>query len=77
MTTFLSIIGLIALFMFGKFIYDTYLTNNTERDWAVYKKENPEDAEGNYLRTLEESDATVADIKDIIHITAVRLRIPE
>lgn len=44
MTTFLSIIGLIALFIFGKFIYDTYLTNNTERDWEVYKQGNPLDA---------------------------------
>ena len=41
MTTFLTFIGIIALFIFFKFIYDTYLTNNTERDWQEYKSGNP------------------------------------
>jgi len=44
MTTFLTFIGLIALFIVGKFIYDTYLTNNTERDWQEYKRANPHEA---------------------------------
>ena len=45
MSTFLSIIGIFALIMIFKFIYDTYLTNNTEKDWQKYKQDYPEDAE--------------------------------
>ena len=44
MTTFLTFIGLIGLFMIGKFIYDTYLTNNTEKDWEEYKRKYPHEA---------------------------------
>ena len=44
MTTILTFIGLIALLFLGKFIYDTYLTNNTERDWQEYKRANPHEA---------------------------------
>jgi len=44
MATFFAIIGVIALFILGKFIYDTYLTNNTTRRWNVYKRNHPEDA---------------------------------
>ena len=32
------------MFFFGKFIYDTFLTNNTERDWNEYKHNNPIEA---------------------------------
>lgn len=44
MTTFVIFIGIIALFIFGKFIFDTYLTNRTEKDWDQYKQSNPERA---------------------------------
>lgn len=44
MTTFLTFVGIIALFILGKFIYDTYLTNRTEKDWNEYKQSNPESA---------------------------------
>ena len=30
--------------MIGKFIYDTYLTNNTEKDWEEYKRKYPHEA---------------------------------
>jgi len=41
MGSILSIIGIIALLFFGKFVYDTFLTNNTERDWEEYKQSDP------------------------------------
>ena len=37
---FLSIVILII----GKFVYDSFLTNNTEKNWEKYKKENPHKA---------------------------------
>ncbi|MEJ8758460.1 hypothetical protein WG947_15710 [Pontibacter sp. H259] len=40
----LAFIGLIALVILGKFIYDTYLTNNTDRDWENFKVSEPEKA---------------------------------
>jgi hypothetical protein len=45
MTTFLTFIGVIALFLIAKFIYDTYLTNNTEKSWHDYKLNNPHEAQ--------------------------------
>jgi hypothetical protein len=44
MHIFLIIIGVIALFFFGKFIYDSYLTKNNKRSWQEYKEKYPEDA---------------------------------
>jgi len=41
MGTFLTILGLFAVIFFGKFIYDTYLTDNTERDFEEYRKSDP------------------------------------
>lgn len=41
MSTFLSIIGLVALILFFKFIYDSYLTNNTNDAWEKCTKEFP------------------------------------
>ncbi|GAB2601435.1 hypothetical protein [Spirosoma areae] len=43
---FLAVIGVIALFFFGKFIYDTYITDNTDKNWEKYQKNNPESAAG-------------------------------
>ncbi|GLU56115.1 hypothetical protein Dfri01_55760 [Dyadobacter frigoris] len=40
----LEILGIIFLIVIGKFIYDTYFSNNTEKRWEEYKKENPERA---------------------------------
>jgi hypothetical protein len=42
MTTFLTFISIIALFILGKFIYETYLTNKKRKDWYKYKNSNPE-----------------------------------
>lgn len=44
MMTFFAIIGVVALIIFGKFVYDSYLTDNTERDWQEYKRINPHKA---------------------------------
>lgn len=44
MTTFLVFVGIIALFILAKFIFDTYLTDRTKEDWNQYQKTNPEDA---------------------------------
>ena len=44
MITFLALIGVVALFTFFKFIYDTYLTDNTNKRWNVYKKDFPQQA---------------------------------
>lgn len=39
MGAFITIIGSIIIFIIGKFIYDSYLTNNTEDNWNKYLKE--------------------------------------
>ncbi len=44
MSIILINIGIIALIVLGKFIYDTYLTNNTNRNWQEFKNKYPEDA---------------------------------
>ena len=44
MTTILIIISTLAIALFGKFIYDSYITNNTKDQWDRYKKLNPEKA---------------------------------
>lgn len=41
METILTIIVLFAIIFFGKFIYDTYLTSNTERDFDAFRKIDP------------------------------------
>jgi hypothetical protein len=45
MTTFLTFLGIVALFVICKFIYDTFLTNNTEKNWQEYKSSNPHEAQ--------------------------------
>lgn len=45
MGAFLSILGFIFLLIILKFVYDTYLTNNTEKRWEDHIKYNREDAE--------------------------------
>lgn len=40
----LTVIGVIALLFVGKFVYDTFLTDNTERDWNEYQRTNPHKA---------------------------------
>ncbi|GAB3872921.1 hypothetical protein GCM10028824_23870 [Hymenobacter segetis] len=40
----LSIIGLVAVVIFGKFIWDTYITGKTENDAKANEKRNPEEA---------------------------------
>jgi hypothetical protein len=34
----------LVLLIIGKFIYDSFLTNNTQKNWEEYKKENPHKA---------------------------------
>ncbi|WP_291910718.1 hypothetical protein [Chitinophaga sp. CB10] len=57
MGTFFSILGFIFLLLILKFIYDTYLTNNTEKRWQHHVKHNPSDKEyyerkfGQYIDT--------------------------
>jgi len=41
---FFTIIGILAIIIFCKFIYDTYLSENTNKDWEQYKKTNPHEA---------------------------------
>lgn len=45
------ILSVVILFI-GKFIYDSFLTNNTERNWDAYKKSNP-----NQVRVVENNSA--------------------
>ena len=40
----LAFIGFIALLIFGKFLWDTYATGNTDKDWESYKRNEPEKA---------------------------------
>ncbi|GAB2781221.1 tetratricopeptide (TPR) repeat protein [Hymenobacter luteus] len=40
----LSFIGFIALLIFGKFLWDTYVTGKTKQDWDRYSRNNPESA---------------------------------
>lgn len=40
----LTVIGAITLFFVGKFIYDTYITDNTEKNWEKFRRSNPEEA---------------------------------
>jgi hypothetical protein len=42
MNTLLIFIIVTIAFIIGKFIYDSYLTNNTNRRWAEFKSNNPE-----------------------------------
>lgn len=44
MTTFLSILGITLILLFLKFIWDSYLTDNTERRWSEYKRSFPIEA---------------------------------
>ena len=39
----LSIIGVFALLFIGKFLWDTFITGNTDREHEVNKKRNPEE----------------------------------
>jgi hypothetical protein len=45
MTTFLAFLGILFLAMIAKFIYDTYLTNNTDRRWQALAAANPMEAQ--------------------------------
>lgn len=44
MTTFFTLLGVIAFLVIVKFVYDTFLTGNTEKNWETYKHSNPEEA---------------------------------
>jgi hypothetical protein len=44
MSAILSIFGAFALIVFIKFIYDTFLTTNTSRNWAKYQSAFPHEA---------------------------------
>lgn len=37
----LAFLGIILVIIIGKFVYDTYLSNNTKDKWEDYKQENP------------------------------------
>jgi len=39
----LQILGIILLFIIGKFVYDTFLTNNTTETKEWYKEHYPEE----------------------------------
>ena len=56
----LEIIGIIAIFIILKFVYDTYLTNNTEEEWQKYKKSNPIDA---HMLEMEEKNLDLQEAK--------------
>lgn len=45
MGTILTFLGIVLIFLFFKFIWDSYLTNNTERNWQEYKQQFPAEAE--------------------------------
>ncbi|MDO7847445.1 hypothetical protein Q5H92_13830 [Hymenobacter sp. M29] len=40
----LSFLGLVLLLFIGKFIWDTFITDNTERQYQIRKRANPEEA---------------------------------
>ncbi|AMR29161.1 hypothetical protein A0257_20065 [Hymenobacter psoromatis] len=40
----LAFIGFIVLLIFGKFLWDTYVTGKTDKDWESHKKNEPEKA---------------------------------
>lgn len=40
----LEIFGIIFLIVIGKFVYDTYMSNNTEKNWKKFKDSYPEKA---------------------------------
>lgn len=44
MTSILYIISILAIALIGKFIYDSYLTDNTDKIWKNYKLQNPQKA---------------------------------
>ena len=44
MATFFAFLGIFFLILLIKFIYDTYVTDNTENDWKEFKKTNPNEA---------------------------------
>ncbi len=44
MGTILSFLGLVFIFLIVKFIYDTYLTSNTEEKFKEFRKTNPLEA---------------------------------
>lgn len=44
MSTFLGFLTLVFIFFIGKFIYDTYLTNNTKERFDEFARQNPEEA---------------------------------
>lgn len=45
MSTFFVILGIIFTLLFVKFIWDSYLTDNTEKRWREYKQEFPAEAD--------------------------------
>lgn len=45
MNTLLSILGIILVLLFLKFVWDSYITGNTEREWGEYKQQFPAEAE--------------------------------
>ncbi len=40
----LAFIGFIAVALFCKFLYDTYVTGKTDKQWDTYKRQEPEKA---------------------------------
>lgn len=56
----LEIIGIIAIGIVLKFVYDTYLTNNTEEEWQKYKVKNPIDA---HMLEMEEKKLDIEEAK--------------
>ena len=45
METILTLLGLVFVFVIGRFVWDTFVTGKTERDWQDYKHRYPAEAE--------------------------------
>ena len=56
MGVFGTIVLVVVIYFLGKFIYDSYLTDNTEKQWNEFKKSDPMTAdkiEGSTIRNKE------------------------
>ncbi len=72
------VIAVVIVFIIIKFIYDSYLTNNTEENWQEFKKSDPETAhkiensklgakknhESNYVRFMPNHELSRNDEED-------------
>lgn len=52
-------ISLIVVYIIGKFIYDTYITDNTERNWEEYEREKK------YNETIKQTNHSNDNLKKV------------